>query len=81
MREVEDYINKALIELRSKSLQQIQVETALTWCGRACAASVLGHDRDAVEYGHEALEHAALSGSDVLLRDVREAMRLHAVEV
>lgn len=73
------YITKASLELASKCINQIQVETALTWAGRACAAASLGLHADAREYAHEAIEHAALSGHDALLRDVRAALRDHGV--
>lgn len=62
---------KAVADLSSKSLREIQVETSLTWCARACAAAHLGLPRDATEYAHEAIEHAALSGNDVLLQEIR----------
>lgn len=65
----------AFSELRSKTLKQIQVETAYKWAGRACAAALMGLHDDAEEYAHEAIEHAALSGDDRLLGVVRDAMR------
>ena len=80
--------DKALGELQQKSLTAIQIDTAYAWCGRACAAAQLvaaGHpdvDRllgDAIEYAHEAIEHAALSGDDGVLDDVRRACRHHNV--
>lgn len=75
------YIHKAMAELKQKSLREIQVETARTWAGRACAAAQLGLYHDAVEYSHEALEHAALSQRDEVLREVRTAMRACGVDV
>lgn len=72
---------EAVAELRQKSLHQIQIETAVKWASRACAASLLGLPEDAEEYAHEAIEHAALSGNDDLLRDVRAVMRAHGVEI
>ena len=74
-----DYVGKALAELRVTSLQQIQVETAQVWCGRALAAQMLGLTADAIEYAHEAIEHAALSGDDALLRDVRAMLAAHGL--
>lgn len=74
-------IAEAVAELRKKTLHQIQVETAVKWAGRACGASLLGLPEDAEEYAHEAIEHAALSGNDDLLRDVRAVMRAHGVEI
>lgn len=74
-------IADAVAELRKKSLHDIQVETAVKWAGRACGASLLGLPEDAEEYAHEAIEHAALSGDDDLLRAVRAVMRRHGVEL
>jgi hypothetical protein len=74
-------IDDGLAELRKKTLHQIQVETAIKWCGRACAAALMGRVDDAEEYAHEAIEHAALSGDDALLREVREALRQCGVEL
>lgn len=74
-------IDDALDELRRKTLHQIQIETAVKWCGRACAASMLGRMDDAKEYAHESIEHAALSGDMHLLEAVRFAMQSCAIEV
>jgi hypothetical protein len=79
MAPIERYVQKALVELGSKTLLDIQVETALTWCGRACAASQLGLHDDAIEYAHESIEHAALSGNEQLLRDIRLVLRVRAL--
>lgn len=61
--------NHALVELQEKTLQMIQSETAFTWGGRALTSYALfaqtgdmQHLWDAEEYGHEAIEHAALAG-------------------
>lgn len=62
---------QALTELTTKSLVQIQVETAFTWAYRAWAANELGLVRDFCEYEHEAIEHAALTGDDGVLHAVR----------
>jgi hypothetical protein len=78
---LDPYIRKALVELESKTLNDVQVETSLTWAGRACAAAKLGLLHDALEYAHESVEHAALSGHDRLLREVRSAMRACGIEV
>jgi hypothetical protein len=64
-------LQAALAELQAKSLSQIQRETAITWAYRAKAASALGFSADVVEYAHEAVEHAALTGDDGALADVR----------
>lgn len=71
----------ALDELTSKTLQQIQIETAYKWAYRAwaaytVAASNIGVVRqqwlsDALEYEHEAVEHAALADEQGVLEDVR----------
>lgn len=75
------YLDKARKELAGKTLKDIQVETALVWCGRACVAAQEGNGHDAIEYAHEAIEHAALSGFDDLLKDVRRMLRAYGVEV
>jgi len=64
-------LHKARMELISKTLKQIQTETAFTWASRAIvafenSAKVKNPDvamkwlLEAEEYKHEALEHAAL---------------------
>ena len=75
------YISKALAELQEKSLKDIQVETALTWGGRAIAAMVLGMHDDVIVYAHEAIEHAALSGDDSLLSTLREQFYARGLDV
>lgn len=75
------YVQRGLDELRRKSLHAVQTETALVWAGRACAAMRLGRPDEAHEYGHEAVEHAALTGNDALLRDVRDLMLTFGVRV
>lgn len=57
----------ALAELQQKSLKDIQRKTALAWAYRAWAARQLGYSIDAVEYEHEAIEHAALCGDNSML--------------
>lgn len=68
-----------MVDLARKNLRQIQAETAVTWTGRACAARYLRHDADAIEYAHEAIEHAALSGDAALLEAVRAQLRVYGV--
>jgi len=75
------YIEKALKELEDKKLNDIQVETAMTWCGRACAAAQIGLPDDAIEYAHEAIEHAALSGNNKLLNDIRAAFKYYNIDL
>ena len=87
-------IDKALGELQTKSLRTIQIDTAYTWCARACAAAQLAKLEptvsssypsgrvwleDAIEYGHESIEHAALSNDDSVLADVRQTMAQYGV--
>ena len=75
---LEVYVKRAVHDLRGKTLRDVQIETALTWCGRAVVASAISPS-DAGEYGHEAVEHAALSGDDVVLRDVRTVLTFYGV--
>ena len=77
----EHHIDEAKKELDEKSLLDIQLETALKWCGRACAAAEKGLEHDATEYAHEAVEHAALAGDDRLLNAIRHALEFHKVEL
>lgn len=60
---------KASVELSQKTMEDIQRETAFAWCGRAIAAFAIFEETrdihnfsDAEEFGHEAIEHAALAG-------------------
>jgi len=74
-----DFVTKALSELSHKSLRQIQFETAMVWYGRAVAAVTLGKQADAIEYAHESIEHAALSGDNGLLQSIREGLRRNGI--
>ncbi len=67
-------VREALQELAEKDIDQIQVETAHKWAGRACAAKLYGYEDDAHEYAHEALEHAALCADDAVIDEVREQL-------
>lgn len=72
---------EALQELSQKGIKQIQVETAVKWCGRALAARMMGlPERDVTEFAHEAVEHAALAGDDSVLRTVRIALEEFGIE-
>lgn len=77
---MQEYIDKAFKELKVKNLKTIQTETALTWCGRACAAKILGLDGDAREYAHEAVEHASLSGNVQFVSDIFNILNSYKVE-
>lgn len=74
-----EFVTNALSELSFKSLRQIQFETAMTWYGRAVAAATLGKTADAIEYAHESIEHAALSGDIGLLQSIRAELRKNGV--
>lgn len=74
-----EFVTHALSELSHKSLRQIQFETAMTWYGRAIAAATLGKTADAIEYAHESIEHAALSGDIGLLRDIRAGLTRNGI--
>lgn len=78
---LEAYYREGLEELARKSLKDIQTETAYKWAGRALAAAAMGKGHDAIEYAHEAIEHAALCGKDGVLREVRDVMKAHGLEV
>lgn len=80
----------ALAELQSLSIDDVQRATAITWAGRAVAAYALFEQTgniyrllDAEEYGHEAIEHAALAGSIVFIEGIRRrigAAKAHAIK-
>lgn len=74
-----EFVTQALTELSNKPLRQIQLETAMVWYGRAVAAAMLNKQADAIEYAHEAIEHAALSGDVALLRAIRAGLQSHAI--
>jgi hypothetical protein len=69
------YLAKAQTELQERSIKDIQIETALIWAARACVAQRANKQVDAVEYAHESIEHAALSGDSMLLDYVRNCLR------
>ena len=71
MKSWEDYVNEAREEIRGKSHEDIQVDTALKWAARAYASYEIALSADlkidqtgwlqvAEDYRHESLEHAAL---------------------
>lgn len=72
-------VQEAIAELNKRSKSDIESETAWRWAARAIAALQMAERTDgamrihwmaqAVEYGHEAVEHAGSAGLDVL-RDV-----------
>ena len=79
--DLESAIEDAIEELEAKDIQQIQVETAIKWCGRAIAAQSLGkEEREITEYAHEAIEHAALSDDETLFF-VRDTLRDYGILV
>jgi hypothetical protein len=67
-------IKEAIEELKTKSYNDVQTETAYKWASRACAAYALLLSAEfakkvafwtmAEEYGHEAIEHAALTADN-----------------
>lgn len=78
--QIEGAVEKAKSELKDKTLKEVQIATAITWCGRACFAADKKSE-DAVEYAHEAIEHAALSGDDALLKIIREKLRSSKIDI
>lgn len=74
-----EHVARALAELKQKELRQVQIETAMVWYGRAVASAMLHRTADAIEYAHEAIEHAALSGTDSLLRDIRAGLARNGI--
>lgn len=76
---LEESVTKALSEVSFKSLRQVQFETAIVWYGRAVAAKTLAKSADAIEYAHESIEHAALSGDMGLLQSIRDGLRRNGI--
>jgi hypothetical protein len=71
----------AKTEITQKTRAQIETETARKWCARACAAfqqyTAEGDMRwlvDAIDYAHEAVEHASATDNDSVLADVRASV-------
>jgi hypothetical protein len=78
---IEQYIAEGVKELQQKTLDDVQTETALKWCGRAVAAAHLNRPtREVTEYAHEAVEHAALAESDNLLPYIKSVLRHYAIK-
>jgi hypothetical protein len=73
------YIESGLADVTTKTLNEIQIETAYVWAGRACAAASVGLHDDAREYAHEAVEHAALSGRLDVLSEIDQALAKYGV--
>ena len=67
------YVARARAELGSKDLKAVQRDTARTWAGRALVSHEAGRTMDAHECAHESIEHAALSGDNALLDEIRAA--------
>jgi len=80
-------VTSAIVELRAKTLDQVQSETAVAWGHRALAAFQLYRETgdvnfllDAHEYMHESLEHAALTIDPSVLDEIRPALHQAAAE-
>lgn len=67
----QEKIDEALEELKEKTDQQVEQDTAIKWAARYLAAKQID-GRDADRYRHEALEHAALAGKEFFNRLVDE---------
>ena len=74
---LDEAIRQATLELREKSFEQIEEDTAIAWAGRAIAAYrriVPGGESErywrrlALDFAHEAIEHAASAkdGADLV---------------
>jgi hypothetical protein len=77
-------VQAAIVELTTRTKAEIEAETAWKWAARAVAALRLSRQQtdlsmaarclpSAIEYGHEAIEHAASAGVEVLIA-VRDAL-------
>jgi hypothetical protein len=74
-------LGNAINELSIKTITDIQEETAIAWTNRACAAMHLNKPDDAREYAHEAIEHAALTGSIVLINEVYVVLAEYGIPI
>src|SRR5687767_11157150 len=79
---------KARAELTSKSLLDIERETAVTWAGRAAACLDLAHEsetrqgrsvrlRESENYRQEAIEHAAMTEDIPFLQSIIAEIDAH----
>lgn len=73
-------LDSARKEIREKTLDQIQRETAYKWASRALAAREMFEDDqqfilDYAEYTHEALEHAALVDDESFFQEIRALLK------
>jgi hypothetical protein len=64
-------IKDAKEELSSKSDHQVEKETAIKWAARYLAAKTM-KGRDADNFKHESLEHAALSGKEIYNKIIKQ---------
>ena len=69
MKHPDELLREARLDVRSKRRTQINRESAWRWAALAVAACEAGRPSDAVDYYHEAVEHAALA--DQLGEDLR----------
>ena len=82
MLDLEEAIEDAVEELQEKELQEIQIETAKKWCGRAIAAQLLSREeREVTEYAHEAVEHAALSGDEEIVYEIIRTLKSFGISL
>lgn len=72
-------LEEARKEITSKTLDQIQRETAYKWASRALAAKEMFDQQqfmlDYNEYLHEALEHAALVEDESFFLEIRSLFK------
>ena len=59
-------INEAVKELKEKSYEQIEQETAIKWACRYLASKKLG--KPDLTYRMEAIEHGAMAGIEFLIK-------------
>ena len=82
MFDLDEIIEEAIEELQEKELNDIQIETAKKWCGRAIAAQILSKDeREITEYAHEAVEHAALSGNERVVYEIMRTLKSFGISL
>lgn len=62
-------------ELKSKTLEQIHRETAITWLERALAAKKMNMQKEYDDLAHESLEHAALTHDIDFVKQIMDLLK------
>jgi hypothetical protein len=66
-------LDSAISELKAKSYEQIEMETAIKWASRSIIAKLMKRYDEATDWDREAREHASFVGPD-FLREIIDEM-------